>query len=50
MTRAIVAMQATGAKDIGWTLSNNISVQVTVGELVEALALAGSAQSAVWVV
>lgn len=50
MARAIVAMQATGAPAITWVLADNTPVAVGVSELVEALALAGAAQAALWVI
>ena len=49
MARAIVAMPAAGVEVMPWTLADNTVAQVTVAELAEALALAGAAQSALWV-
>lgn len=49
MVRAIVALQATATPNIAWVLSNNTAIQATAAELTEALALAGAAQAAVWV-
>lgn len=48
MARAILALQATGAPSVKWVLANNVPTMVTAAELVEALALAGAAQAAVW--
>jgi hypothetical protein len=50
MARAILVLQATGTPSTTWVLTNNSPVTVTVAELVEALALAGAAQSAIWVI
>lgn len=49
MARAIIALQATGTPTVTWVLADNRVIQATVGELVEALALAGAAQATVWV-
>lgn len=49
MTRAIIAMQATGTPSITWVLADNTPASVGVAELIEALALSGAAQSAIWV-
>lgn len=49
MARAIVAMQDTNAQTITWVLATNDAVEVSLAELSEALALAGQAQAAVWV-
>lgn len=49
MVRAIVALQATATPSITWVLANNTAIQATAAELTEALALAGAAQAAVWV-
>lgn len=49
MARAIIALQATGTPSITWVLADNTVIQVTASELTEALALAGAAQAAVWV-
>lgn len=49
MARAIIAMQATNTLSTPWVLADNTPTTATVEELVEALALAGMAQSAVWV-
>lgn len=50
MARAIIAMQATGAQTVTWVLADNTATQATVAELTEALALAGGAQAAIWVI
>ncbi len=50
MARAIIAMQATNTETVTWVLANNTPTQATVAELVEALALAGAAQAAIWVI
>lgn len=49
MARAILAMQAANVESTIWVLADNSPVSVTVAELAQALALAGSAQSALWV-
>ena len=49
MTRAIIALQATGTPSVTWVLADNTVIQATGAELSEALALAGAAQAAVWV-
>jgi hypothetical protein len=48
MARAILALQATQTPKVKWVLANNTPVEITVGELTEALALAGAAQAAIW--
>lgn len=50
MARAIVAMQATNTPTITWVLADNSVIQASASELTEALALAGAAQAAVWVI
>lgn len=49
MARAIVAMQAAGVPSVTWVLADNTVIDATVAELAEALALAGAAQAALWV-
>lgn len=49
MARAIVAMQAANVDSTPWVLADNTPVTVSATELAEALALAGAAQSALWV-
>ncbi len=50
MTRAVLAMQATGAPSVTWVLADNTVIQATVQELTEALALAGAEQARLWVI
>ena len=50
MTRAIIALQATGTPGVPWVLHDNSVLMATVAELSEALALAGAAQAAIWVI
>lgn len=50
MARAIVALQATGTPSVTWVLADNSVIQASAAELAEALALAGQAQAAVWVI
>ena len=50
MARAIIALQATGTPSVNWVLADNTVIQATAAELVEALALSGAAQAAVWVI
>lgn len=50
MARAIVAMQATNTTSTSWVLADNTPTLVTVAELVEALALSGTAQANLWVI
>ncbi len=50
MARAIIALQATGTSSVTWVLHDNSVIQATVAELTEALALAGAAQAAIWVI
>ena len=50
MARAIIALQATNTPSVNWVLANNTAIQATAAELVEALALSGAAQAAVWVI
>lgn len=50
MARAIIALQATGAPSVTWVLHDNSVIQATAAELTEALALAGAAQAAIWVI
>jgi hypothetical protein len=50
MSRAIIGMQALGVPTFPWTLADNSIVPVTLAELIEALCLAGQAQSAVWAI
>lgn len=49
MVRAIVALQATGTPSVNWVLADNSVIAASAAELSEALALAGAAQAAIWV-
>ena len=48
MARAILVLQATQTPTVPWVLADNTTVNVTVPELTEALALAGAEQSRLW--
>lgn len=50
MARAIIALQATGTPSTLWVLSDNTVTLASAAELSEALALAGAAQAAMWVI
>lgn len=50
MARAIVALQGTGAPSVTWVLADNTVIEASAAELTEALALAGAAQAALWVI
>ena len=50
MTRAVLAMQATGTPSVTWVLADNTVIQATATELTEALALAGAEQARLWVI
>jgi len=50
MARAIITLQATATPSTIWVLTNNTVIQATAAELIEALALAGAAQAAIWVI
>lgn len=50
MARAIIALQGTGTPTVNWVLSDNTVLAATAAELTEALALAGAAQAALWVI
>lgn len=50
MARAILALESTGTPSITWVLADNSVIQATAAELTEALALAGAAQAALWVI
>ena len=49
MARAILAMQSAGVQTTTWVLADNTPSLVTTTELAEALALAGAAQTSLWV-
>jgi len=50
MARAIIALQATGTPAVNWVLADNSVIMASAAELTEALALAGAAQPAIWVI
>lgn len=50
MARAILALNGTNTLSTIWVLADNTPTQVTAAELTEALALAGAAQAAIWVI
>lgn len=50
MARAIIGLQATGTPSLTWVLADNTVIQATAAELTEAMALAGAAQAAIWVI
>jgi hypothetical protein len=51
MSRAIIALNAAApGATVNWVLADNSVVQVTAAQLTEALALAGAAQAAIWVI
>ena len=50
LARGILGLQAAGATSVTWVLADNTPTTVTIEELGEALALAGAAQAAVWVI
>lgn len=50
MARAIIALDAAApGTTVNWILADNSVIDATAAELVEALALAGAAQAAIWV-
>jgi len=49
MARAIIALQATSTPTVTWVLADNSTIQASAAELTDALALAGAAQAALWV-
>ena len=50
MVRAIIALDAAApGTTVNWVLADNSVINATAAELVEALALAGAAQAAIWV-
>jgi len=49
MSRAIVVLSTGLAPTVNWVLADNTVIQATAAELTEALALAGAAQAALWV-
>lgn len=51
MARAILGLNASGpTATVNWVLANNTVIQASAAELSEALALAGAAQAAIWVI
>lgn len=50
MARAILVLQATSTPSTIWVLADNTVITATAAELTEALALAGAAQAALWVI
>lgn len=51
MARAIIALNAAAPDTtVNWTLADNTVAQVGAAELTEALAIAGAAQAAIWVI
>jgi biopolymer transport protein ExbD len=50
MARAIVALKGANQNTTLWVLNDNTVVDTSVAELLEALELAGTAQSAIWVI
>lgn len=50
MSRAVQVLKETGTPSCVWVLADNSVIQATPAELVEALALAGAAQAAIWVI
>ena len=49
MARAVIALQARGQEaTVNWVLTDNSVIDATAAELLEALQLAGQAQSDVW--
>ena len=50
MARAVIALQANPGATVNWVLADNSVIQATAAELTEALALAGAAQAAIWVI
>ena len=49
MSRAILVLSTGFANEVPWVLADNTVIQVSAAELTEALALAGQAQAALWV-
>lgn len=50
MARAIIALSTGLAPSVTWVLADNTVIEATSDELVEALALSGMAQAALWVI
>ena len=49
MSRAILVLSTGAAASVPWVLADNTVIQADIAELTEALALAGAAQAALWV-
>lgn len=49
LSRAVVAMQISQLTQLSWVLADNTTIQATLAELSEALALAVQAQTDLWV-
>ena len=50
MSRAILVLSTGAATSVPWVLADNTVIQATASELTEALALAGQAQAALWII
>ena len=50
MSRAILVLSTGAAASVPWVLADNTVIQADIAELTEALALAGAAQAALWVI
>ncbi len=50
MARAILVLSSGAVSTVTWVLADNIVIQATAAELTEALAKAGAAQAAMWVI
>ena len=50
MARAITVLSTGFAASVPWVLADNTVIQADIAELTEALALAGAAQAAIWVI
>ena len=50
MNRAILVLSSGAASTVPWVLADNTAIQATAAELTEALAKAGAAQAALWVI
>lgn len=50
MARAVLVLSTGAALSVPWVLADNSVIQADIAELTEALALAGAAQAALWVI
>lgn len=50
MARAVLVLSTGAAATVPWVLADNTVIQADIAELTEALALAGAAQAALWVI